>query len=200
MRKIKFAEHLSLRTINVLAILTFILLSVSTSAQIAPPSQKNLFGVGTGVQLTSKFGISPVFNVSYERILSKHSSIESGLRYSNYKYGYGYFSENKYSNINLRYHTFTLPLLYKYNSKILYFAAGPVLSVMNRKGQFDPMSMEMQTIELPLGKLRPGAQFKIGKTINLSEKLLLEPEASVIETRYFKKPQAELNVNFKYRF
>lgn len=165
--------------------------------------KKNLIGVGGGLQLTTGFGLAPTFNLSYERKFTAHSSIETGLKFSIYynHYAVSSFGSNETNIINDNYRQFSVPLLYKFNSNIFYIAGGPTFNKMYRAGNvFDYSNSMMPKIQKDMRRPFIGYQFKLGKTFNLSDRLVLEPEVSILGSKYFKKPQGEVNVGFKYRF
>lgn len=170
--------------------LSFSLAALTATAQTE--QKKHLAGVSTALQWASGYGTGPVFGLSYEYRFTTHSSFETGIRYRGYDLQSGYLGRRSST-----YHFFSLPLLYKYSSNVINVAAGPTLNLLNDKNGKDALFSPLQK---RIGQVALGYQFKVGKTINLTERLVLEPEVSVLGDQYFKKPKAEVNVGFKYRF
>ncbi|MGJ7032190.1 hypothetical protein [Niabella hirudinis] len=178
-------------------LLFFSAVCFTADAQTGP--RKHLAGISTGVQWADGWGIRPAVTLSYEWKFTPHSSIETGLKYTNYPGGQYYDPASEHwRTTNGRYHYFTLPVLYKYSSPIVNIAAGPTISLMT--GTFPPEGWGQKAFGKGLRKPALGYQFKLSKTIRLTERLVLEPEVSVFGSEYFKRPQAEAGVGFKYRF
>lgn len=170
------------------------------------PFRKNLIGVGGGTQWREGLGIQPVFNVNYERKLTLHSSIETGFRFSNTSRmgGYNYTTgKYVYSKDGSRVNYFTLPVLYKYSSNIVNIAAGPTLTLSNRHISDNEAPYWGLEKGKTVNKVLVGYEFKVGKTINLTDRLVLEPEVAVYGNREYKKfqtPTISTGVGIKYRF
>jgi len=170
---------------------------LTADAQTEP--RKHLAGISTGVQWADGWGIRPAVSLNYEWKFTPHSSIETGLKYTSYpKVHYYDVTAEYWRTSNGRHHYFTVPVLYKYSSRIVNIAAGPTLSLMT--GTFPPESQGQKAFGKALRKPALGYQFKVSKTINLTERLVLEPEVSVFGSEYFKRPQGEVGVGLKYRF
>ncbi|MBZ4190506.1 hypothetical protein [Niabella beijingensis] len=172
-------------------------ISFTAGAQTIP--RKQLVGISTGMQWTEGRGIRPAVTLSYEWKFTPHSSIETGLKYTNYSQ-IRYYAPNAPYGITSggKDHYFTLPVLYKYSSRIVNIAAGPTLNLMT--GRSFPEGWTPRPYQKEPRKLAIGYQFKVSKTFDLTERLVLEPEVSVFGSEYFKKPQGEVGVGFKYRF
>ena len=189
--------HFALRP----AIFSFLVITqFSVHAQDQP--RKSLLGVTTGLAWTEGWGLNPQFGISYERQFTRHSSIEASLRWmpsrSNIK---GSYPDNgnwiPYSGRQV-YHYYSLPVLYKYRTSIVNISAGPVLNMM--RGHTSATSEQgSATHQMNFRDVNLGAMLKVGKSINIKDRFVLEPEVGVTNWGHFKKPVLEANLTFKYK-
>ncbi|HMR84312.1 MAG TPA: hypothetical protein PKE30_14315 [Niabella sp.] len=166
--------------------------TVTFTAYAQDEPKKNLIGVGTAVQWASGRGLAPVFGMSYERKFTLRSSFETGLKFTPFRLP-GYQGVNSGKTYNV----WTVPLLYKYNAGFVNIAAGPTLNMVTGTYQPNPM---FGSFRKEKGTLALGYMIKVSKAFDLTDRLVLEPEAIISGSQYFKRPQGEINVGLKYRF
>ncbi len=183
------------------AIFSFLVIThFSIHAQDQP--RKSLLGITTGLAWTEGWGINPQLGISYEHQFTRHSSVEASLRWmpsrSNIK---GLYPDNgKWIPYSARqaYNYYSLPVLYKYRTSIVNISAGPVLNMM--RGHTSGTSEQgSATHQLNFRDVNLGAMLKVGKSINIKDRLVLEPEIGVTNWGHFRKPVLEANLTFKYK-
>ncbi len=166
-------------------------------------SRKTQLGIFTGIAKADLLGISPQLGFVYERKFTRHSSLEIGTRWlRSYTKGKGFTetSSGRISHYSREdYNYFSMPVLYKFTSSIINVSAGPVLNLMTGKLETNESWRTIKTFEKPFNTLDVGAMFKIGKAIHFKDRFVLEPEAGVSKSGYFKKPIWETSVTFKYK-
>lgn len=146
------------------------LFMISASAQKKSSIGLDITGEKTGGEFTTGIG------VAFDHQVSRHSGIESGIFYRTNKSEYLFNLQNQLSTYTIIEKFISVPILYKYFSPILNFSAGPTLDFY--------LGWEQKHIEnnalinsYSLSKsVFVGFMIKAGKTINLSSKVLLEPE------------------------
>lgn len=182
--------------------LIFFMIPLGLRAQ--DDTRKAQWGIVTGLLHAGALGVNPQFGLVYERKFSRHSNLESGIRWMHsYSKSTG-FTETGAGRVSHYskevHHYFSMPVLYKFSSPIINVSAGPVLSLM--AGRFEanePRRMPM-SFEKPLNTPDVGALFKIGKAFHFKDRFVLEPEAGVFKSGYFKKPVWETSVTLKYKW
>lgn len=154
-----------------------ILLSACTSSASA---QKNITGIGLAGQWGNGLGLHPAVSVTYERKFTSHFGIETGI--TAYSFRPKTWNANNY-DYGKRNFYFNIPALFKYYSNIVNVAAGPMLNLAGAKeiylGNGNTTDQKQATF---------GYMLKVGKTINLSDKFLLEPEVYGGDFGRFKNP------------
>ncbi len=167
-------------------------LSLAALTATAQTEQRKLLvGGATVLQRASGYSTGPVAGLHYEHRFT-HSRFETGIRYRGYDLQSGYLGRRSSTC-----HFFALPLPYKYSSNVINVAVGPTFNLLNDKNGKDTLFSPLQK---RIGQVALGYQFKVGKTINLTERLVPAPEVSVPGDQYFRTPEAEVNVGFTYRF
>ena len=137
---------------------------------------------------------SPNVGLSFEARLTRHSSIETGFYYRNVKYAGGI----SLADPNTRYDTsysryFSIPVLYKYYSRILNVGAG--INYDFRFSQSDNRTSDAQN--------RFGLMVKVSKDITLSKGLFLEPEFHFnpfVDDGDWNEAWLGFQIGLKYRF
>lgn len=110
---------------------------------------------------------SPNVGLSFEARLTRHSGIETGFYYRNVKYAGGISLADPNTRYDASYSRyFSIPVLYKYYSRILNVGAG--INYDFRFSQSDNRTSDAQN--------RFGLMVKVSKNITLSRGLFLEPE------------------------
>lgn len=142
-------------------------------------------------------GFSANFGLSFEARITRHSGIETGLycRTVTKKASYDYVGKGEfysYPSGHRRY--FSIPLLYKYYSRIVNVGVGVSYDIMfNRSGVEQNYNSEN----------RFGIMVKVSKDITLSKGLFLEPEFHFNpfwEDGGFNYSWMGLALGLKYRF
>lgn len=143
-------------------------------------SQKQQYiSVGINSEIHSGDNMRIGFGVSYENQLSKHHGFELGLNYRS-KIESNYFTISTLGIVNqlanIREDYLSLPILYKFYSNIVNVSTGVSFDYfvgwkdLTKHGNVELTSYSVDP------KLYVGWAFKIGKTIKLSPKFILEPE------------------------
>lgn len=151
-------------------------------------------GPFTGCGFTSNFGLS------FEARFTRHSGIETGFYYRNVKFPGGtvniYPDPYRYPATYQRY--FSIPVLYKFHSRIVNVGAGVTYDFM-----FDHTLTRLNNEGDELDKHRIGVMIKVSKDIKLYKGLFLEPEfhynpfwAKEMDNRFWMGFQ----IGLKYRF
>lgn len=128
----------------------------------------------------------PAFGLSLEHKATQHSGFETGVYYRNFKQEYYYINHNMGSYNSVSFDSMltylSVPLLYKFYSNIVNFELGVTadlylsgerLVYTYQRDVGDPVKKTFSP------KARAGGLLKISKSINLGERLVLEPEIRV---------------------
>lgn len=109
--------------------------------------------------------------------MTKHSGLESGLYYSNQSVSYYFYTNGPCSyNVDIAERWLVLPLLYRFDSKIVNFIIGPQIDYfLGWRNQASRPSVIVNNYSRPSARLVLTAGFS--KSIMLSSKWTLEPEA-----------------------
>ncbi len=184
------------------AIFSF-LLTTHFGAHAQDKPRKTQLGIFTGLAQANGFGINPQLGFVYERKFSKHSNLELGIRWMSSRSKSTGFSETAdgrtYQYMRQSFDYFTMPVLYKFTSPIVNISAGPVLNLMTGKFETNESWRTMRQLDQPLNTLNVGAMFKVGKAFHFKDRFVLEPEAGVSTSAYFKRPIWETGVTLKYK-
>lgn len=162
-------------------------------------SQKKMIaGLDLTVETTGDHWV-PGIGATFEYKLTKHSGLETGLFYRIYKVsGYAY-SNNFSQNFIIAERHLSIPVLYKFYSSIVNFSVGPTIDFyLGWKQKMGKTVIEIDTYDIdPTVSL--GGMLKLSKTINLSEKLLLEPELRLNPILSNYRAYGGLGIAVKYR-
>jgi hypothetical protein len=153
----------------------FILFLFST---ITLYSQKQEFiGIGINSEMKSGANLQTGFAFSYENQLSKHNGFEVELNQrSQDQYLTVPVGDGTYQSSHIKEDYLTLPILYKFYSNIVNVSTGVAFDYfvgwkdLTKLGNVELTSYSIDP------KLYVGWVFKVGKTIKLSPKFILEPE------------------------
>ncbi len=183
------------------AIFSFLVITYfSAHAQDQP--RKSLLGITTGLAWTEGWGLNPQLGISYEYQFTRHSSIEASLRWMPSRSSItGVYPDNNnwipYSSRQV-YNYYSLPVLYKYRTSIVNISAGPVLNMM--RGHTKATSEQgSATHKLNFSNINVGAMLKIGKSIYIKDRFVMEPEIGVSQGGHFTNPVVEANLTLKYK-
>ncbi len=182
------------------ASLFFAAISFKSEAQTEP--RKIQLGIITGLGRANGLGVNPQFGVVYEYQFTRHSSIEASFRWMPSRSNLtGYYPDNNnwiHYNARQRYNYYSLPVLYKYRTSIVNISAGPVINMM--RGHTSATSEQgSATHKMNFRNVNLGAMLKVGKSIDIKDRFVLEPEIGVTNWGHFKKPVPEANLTFKYK-
>ena len=164
-----------------------------------------------GASKTSQSKISLVPALTYERKITRKSSVEIELKY---RYGIisnivlpptenqtfmNYFSEHPYS---IKESFISVPILYKFNSSIINFSVGPTIEYLLKKEQVnvDPPYIRHLGDEYFTKKWSWGLLTSISKSIPIYKKLLLEPSLYYNPIISFKRTYVGIGIAAKYKF
>ncbi len=117
---------------------------------------------------------SPNVGLSFEARITRHSGIETGFYYRNVTSDakMDYAGEGQFLSHPASYQRyFSIPLLYKYYSRIVNVGIGATYEFM-----FDHNTMTYDSDGKELDKNRVGIMLKVSKDITLYKGLFLEPE------------------------
>ncbi|MEO6948710.1 MAG: hypothetical protein ABI123_03690 [Ginsengibacter sp.] len=167
-------------------------------AQFSYSQKQMIGGIDLTVESTGDHWV-PGVGATFEYKLTKHSGLETGLFYRTYKVsGYAYSTEF-FQNFIIAERHLSIPILYKFYSSIVNFSVGPTIDFYLGWRQ----KMGKSVIEIDTYNIDPtvglGAMLKLSKTINLSEKLLLEPELRLNPILGNSRAYGGLGIALKYR-
>ncbi|WP_300597291.1 hypothetical protein [Niabella sp.] len=167
-------------------------------------NRKHMAGIITGGHWMTGLGLGPQVGLEYERKFTKHSSLETAVRWSFYRMKSHGFMMSDGEKVNFwsreRYNYYSMPVLYKYTSRIVNLAGGPLLNIMTGKMESNQSYDRVKGFAKPFNTLDVGYQFKVGKAIRFKDQFVLEPEVGMYKSGYSKKHQLESNIALKYRF
>lgn len=157
-----------------------------------PEWQIDMRGRVMGGRNDAKF--APNVGLSFEARITRHSGIETGFYYRNVKYPGGTSLADPSIHYDASYFRyFSIPVLYKYYSRILNVGAGINYDV--RFSQSDNRTSD--------AKNRFGFIMKVSKDITLSKGLFLEPEFHFnpfVDDGDWNNAWLGFQIGLKYRF
>lgn len=162
-------------------------------------SQKQMIGgLDLTVESTGTHWV-PGVGATFEYKLTKHSGLETGLFYRIYNVA-GYMrSSDFYAEFTIAERHLSIPILYKFYSSIVNFSVGPTIDFYlgwrQKMGKSD-IPIETYNIDPTVGL---GGMLKLSKSINLSEKLLLEPELRLNPILSNSRAYGGLGIAVKYK-
>nr|WP_321355121.1 hypothetical protein [uncultured Draconibacterium sp.] len=120
--------------------------------------------------------IRPGVGLNIARIIGKHSGIEAGFYYRSYLESVSFRLDGHYYDVDIRENHLSIPVLYKFSSRIANLSAGPSFEVfLGWKQKSSTAEVEVDSYEID-PEYNLGAMVKLGKDIRLSDKLVFEPE------------------------
>jgi hypothetical protein len=152
----------------------FLLTTVSLYSQ-----KQQYIGIGINSEIHSGDNMRIGCGVSYENQLSKHHGFELGVMYRSKLFRYyqtlpSTMIDNQSTDIREDY--LSLPIMYKFYSNILNVSTGVSFDYFVGWDDLTKSSNIELTSYSVDPKLYIGWVFKVGKTIKLSPKFILEPE------------------------
>ena len=121
---------------------------------------------------------SPGFGGQVVYRLTKHSGLESGLYYSTERLFYYFFVGTSNFTLDISERWLVLPLYYRFDSKIINVSAGPQLEYfLGWKDRTNVSGVDID--DYSRNSFRVGVSAALSKTIHLTSKWLLEPEARI---------------------
>lgn len=144
-------------------------------SRVAFSQEQTIIGLNiTGETTIESFEMGAGF--SFEHIFTKHSGIETGLFYHGYSTEETYVSGSITDKYTIKENYLYVPLLYKFYSSIVNFSGGPEFEYYMGYSQknTNPGSL-LHPYQKGGKKLGIGLMVKLGKSIHLSKRVLLEP-------------------------
>ncbi|WP_319591280.1 hypothetical protein [uncultured Draconibacterium sp.] len=137
---------------------------------------KTYLGIDFVNEIADKDHLRPGVGLNVARSFSKHSSIEAGVYYRSYLQSMSFRIDGYSFDADIRENHLSIPVLYKFSSRIVNISAGPSFDVLlGWKDKSSPADVEVETYEIE-SDYNLGAMVKLGKDLKLSEKLVFEPE------------------------
>jgi len=148
--------------------------------------------------------VKPSIGATLERQITRHSGVETGLYYRT-QLSSGIITHTDASgshdySFTVSQRHLTLPVLYKYYSKVINFSAGPTLDfylAWKQKDNEFPYQMKSYDVE---SIIKIGFLTKVSKVISLNEQLVLEPEIRFGSVQTLDEAGLGLGIGGKYRF
>ena len=120
--------------------------------------------------------IRPGVGLNIATSLGKHSGIETGVYYRTYLQSMSFRVDGHSFDADIRESHLSIPILYKFSSRIVNFSAGPSFDVfLGWKQKSSTAEVEVDSYDID-PEYNLGAMVKLGKDIKLSDKLVFEPE------------------------
>lgn len=162
-----------------------VLMAVFALANITFSQDKSFTALGLALIAEGQDAISPTYGLSLEHKATKHSGFETGVYYRDFKQRYSYFYPSVSGGRQFHDSTLTylsIPLLYKFYSKVVNFEVGVTADFYlagERLVFFNQSDVRTEAKKVYVPKARAGIMLKLGKSINLGERLVIEPELRV---------------------
>lgn len=170
-------------------------------------SPKVTTDIPPGAYKTTKGNWESIFGISYERLFTTHSGLALEINFRKSRNELQIPVASGASNIEMLYLTaveniISLPLLYRYHSRIVNISAGPAVEYFTSARQPDryaPPLGDYKTYfveqELSLGVLAG-----VSKTISATSKLMIEPGLYYNRLLSFRRSYYGASLAMKYRF
>jgi hypothetical protein len=147
-----------------------------TSVSTLNAQNKTYLGIDFVNEIADKDHLRPGVGLNVARTFGKHSGIETGVYYRSYIQSLSFSMEGNYFDVDIRESHLSIPVLYKFSSRIVNFSAGPTFEVfLGWKDVSSPDEVEVNDYDID-PEYNLGAMVKLGKDIRLSDKLVFEPE------------------------
>lgn len=155
---------------KILLLLTLVILSFNAKAQ------KQSFAGVTFTGESTNGGFAAGAGLTFERKLTRHSGIETGLFYRTYRQAVYVQYQNNIYPFSIAERHLSVPFLYKFYSSILNISVGPTIDFYvgwKNKTKSDVSSANSYYLD---PSVFAGAMIKVSKEINLEDRFFLEPE------------------------
>lgn len=137
---------------------------------------KTYLGIDFVNEVADKDHLRPGVGLNIARTFGKHSGIEAGAYYRTYIQSLSFSMAGHYFDADIRESHLSIPVLYKFSSRIVNVSAGPTFEVfLGWKDKSSPDEVEIDDYDID-PDYNLGVMFKLGKDLKLSEKLVFEPE------------------------
>lgn len=160
--------------------------------------KKTYAGLNFVNEISDESSVTSGLGLTIERQFTKHSGIESGLYYRTNRSLF--FYEDNISRLTDNYivaeRYLSIPFLYKFYSRILNISAGPTFDYfVGWKQKAGTIKLDNVYMDTNVGL---GFMLKLGKKINLSDHLILEPELRFNPVLTFERAYFSLGIAAKY--
>ncbi len=134
-----------------------------------------------GINLTGEITSSSDFVIgvggTFEKQFKKHFGFETGLYYRAFELNGEVRTETYVYGYNIKEEYLSVPVLYKFNSSLLNFSVGPTFDIYLGWKQTNKNYVSYRLDKYDVNKkFIVGLMGKISKSIDLTPKILLEPE------------------------
>ncbi|WP_167616609.1 hypothetical protein [Maribellus sediminis] len=147
-----------------------------SSVNTLQAQNKTYLGIDFVNEVADKDHLRPGVGLNIVRTVGKHSGIEAGVYYRTYIQSLSFSMAGHYYDVDIRESHLSIPVLYKFSSRIVNVSAGPSFEVfLGWKDKSSPDEVEVDGYDID-PNYNLGVLFKMGKDIKLSEKLVFEPE------------------------
>lgn len=160
---------------------------------------KNIIGLSFTNELTSKNDIRPGLGLTFERQITRHCGFETGLFYRTFKNRMyvTWNTETYYLEVVENY--LSIPVLFKYYSRILNFSAGPSIDYyIGWSGHTSSTNATLTSVNVK-PKTYFGFMFKASKKINISDKVIIEPEIRFNPILKYNRHYVGIGIALKYK-
>ncbi|WP_319499663.1 hypothetical protein [uncultured Draconibacterium sp.] len=157
-------------------VILYLVIILFSSVNTLNAQNKTYLGIDFVNEVADKEHLRPGVGLNVARTFSKHSGIEAGVYYRTYLQSMSFRVDGYYFDADIRENHLSIPVLYKFSSRIVNFSAGPSFDVFlgwKEKSSIGAVEVESYDID---PEYNLGAMVKLGKDLKLSEKLVFEPE------------------------
>lgn len=158
--------------------LAFFFLTIALPA-FAQTKQKIQIGVSLTPELVSDGnGLITGYGLTFDYNFNNNFGIESGAFRRLYKRTFAVTSGTDFFRVNMQDYHISVPVMFRYNNKILNIAAGPSFDIYT--GYKQTSNTDIYTLKYKSrGRFNLGGQGKISKSVWLSKNLVFEPEGRI---------------------
>lgn len=152
----------------------FLIIAVTLTSLAAGAQKENRAGIDLTGEDTGG-GFAAGLGLTFERKLSRHSGFETGLFYRTIRRDFYVIIQNNFYSYSIAERYLSLPILYKFYSPVVNVSIGPTVDFFigwKEKNRRDETHVDTYTATSAFF----GGMLKVSKEINLSDKLILEPE------------------------
>ena len=154
---------------KIILIIAVTLFSVTANAQKENKVGIDLTGENTGGGFAAGLG------ATFERKLTRHSGFETGVFYRTIRRDFYVILQNNFYSYSVAERYLSIPFLYKFYSPVVNVSVGPTVDFFigwKEKNRRDETHVDTYSATSAFF----GGMLKVSKEINLSDKLILEPE------------------------